>query len=126
MAMFYLGEDTKELLKNKAPLTYDFIDKLQKKQESNLYSLMEKGKAEYLQSSENKTSVISLANKYLSLVNNMEKQSDKEFNTLINNLKTELKSNSYNTDIVKEISDYYSYYKKNLRSQLFKKATEHM
>jgi len=31
MAMFYLGEDTKELLKNKAPLTYDFIDKLQKK-----------------------------------------------------------------------------------------------
>jgi len=102
------------------------FEKLQKKQENNLYSLMEKGKAEYVASGSKKISALNLATKYLNLVNSMEKQSDKEFNNLINNLKNELTKNSHSTDIVKEISDYYSYYKKSLKSQLFEKAAGHM
>lgn len=112
--------------------SYDYIvgtykskfEKLQSKQENNIYSLIEQGKAEYIKGGSKKTSALSLGSKYLSRINNMEKQSDKEFNMLIDNLKAELTRNSHNTDIVKEISDYYNYYKKTLRAQMLKKANK--
>lgn len=100
------------------------FEKLQKKQEDSLYSLLEQGKAEYIESGAKKTSIINLATKYLNLVNNMENQSDKEFNNLISNLENELKRHSYNTGVVKEIKDYYNYYKKNFKGQMVKKVTD--
>jgi len=102
------------------------FEKMQEKQENGLYALMDEGKKEYTQLKESKSSVMSLASKYLKRINTMEKEADKEFNTLIHNLKTELNSNSYPTDIVKEINDYYNYYKKTLRAQLMKKATQQL
>ena len=102
------------------------FEKLQEKQESSLYSLMEEGKTEYLVAKEKKSSITNLASKYLKTVNSMEKQADKEFDSLLSNLKADLNTNSHSTDIVKEIRDYYNYCKKILRVQLIKKATQYL
>ena len=102
------------------------FEKLQQKQEINLYSLMEEGKAEYLVAKEKKSSITNLASKYLKTVNSMEKQADKEFDSLLSSLKADLNANSHSTDIVKEIRDYYNYCKKTLRVQLIEKATQYL
>lgn len=104
----------------------DKFEKLQQRQEDNVNSLLEQAKMDYAKNGSKKSAIFGLAPKYLGLVNKMEKQADKEFNILANDLKTELKNNSYETDIVKEIRDYYNYYKKELRAQVVKKATKHL
>lgn len=91
-----------------------------------MFSLIEQGKSEYIEKGAKKTTALSLAAKYLKLSNSMEKQSDAEFNTLINAFKTELTNNSYETDIVNEVKNYYNNYKKSLRGQLLQKATQHL
>lgn len=54
----------------------------------------------------------------------MGKQSNREFDLIINDQKTELKRSSYKTDIVEELRDYYNYYKSNLKAQMFKKMKD--
>lgn len=102
------------------------FEKLQQKQENKLNSLIEQGKAEYIKNGAKKSSIFSLAPKYLGLINSIEQQADKEFDILVNDLKTELIDNSYETDIIKEIKDYYNYYKKSLRARVIQKATKYL
>ena len=102
------------------------FEKFQQRQENEVYSLMEKARTEYTKNGSKKSSLLGMAPKYLSLVNSLERQANKEIDMLINDLKSELINNSYETDITKEIRDYYNYYKKNLRAQIIKEGTEYL
>ena len=99
---------------------------MQQNQERKVYSLIEQAKTDYINSGSKKSTLLSLAPKYLNMVNKMEQQADKEFNTLINDLNSELVKNSYQTDIVKEIRNYYNYCKKSLKAQAIKLATKYL
>ncbi|HZK58218.1 MAG TPA: hypothetical protein VFD17_07890 [Clostridia bacterium] len=102
------------------------FEKLQQKQQDALDSLMEEAKVEYKKNGSKKSSLFGMAPKYLGIVNNLEKQANKDVDILIDNLETELINNSYETDIVKEIKDYYNYYKKVLRAEIIKEGTKHL
>lgn len=102
------------------------FEKLQQKQENKLNSLIEEAKAEYIKNGSKKSSLLSMTPKYLGLANNLERQANKEVDMLIDDLKIELINNSYETDIVKDIRDYYNYYKKNLKAEIIKEGTKHL
>ncbi len=119
---------------NTEKLSYNYIlgvyksrfEGLQGQQEGKLYSLLEQGKEEYISGGSKKTSIVSLGPKYLKMANNLEKQTNREFNALINELETELRNNSYETGVVKEIRNYYNYCKKSLRARLVNEAAGHL
>lgn len=102
------------------------FEKFQQKQEDKLSSLMEEAKLEYAENGSKKSSLLGMAPKYLGIVNSLEKQANKDVDELIDDLKTELINNSYETGITKEIKDYYNYYKKNLRAEIIKEGTKHL
>ena len=102
------------------------FEKLQRKQEDILGSLMEEAKAEYKRNGSKRSSLVGMAPKYLGLVNRLERQANKDVDRLVDDLETELINNSYETDIVKEIKDYYNYYKKVLRAEIIKEGTKHL
>ena len=102
------------------------FEKLQQKQEDKLATLMEEAKAEYKQNGSKRSSLLGMAPKYLGIVNNLEKQANRDVDILINDLKTELINNSYETDITGEIRNYYNYYKKTLRAEIIKEGSKHL
>lgn len=102
------------------------FEKLQQKQEDKLAVLMEEAKAEYKENGSKRSSLLGMAPKYLGIVNNLEKQANKDVDILINDLKTELINNSYETNITGEIRNYYNYYKKNLRAEIIKEGSKHL
>lgn len=102
------------------------FESLWQKQEDELNSLVEQCKTEYVEGGSKKTSIFILGYKYLDLLKDLERHSNKEFDNLMNELKTELAENSYETDIVKEVRTHYNHYKKNLRAQIIKEGTEYL
>ncbi|MCK9267719.1 MAG: hypothetical protein M0P14_03275 [Alkaliphilus sp.] len=102
------------------------FENLRQKQEDELNSLVEQCKREYVEGGSKKTSIFILGYKYLDLLKSLERRSNKEFDNLMNELKTELSENSYETDIVKEVRAHYNYYKKNLRAQIIREGTEYL
>jgi hypothetical protein len=102
------------------------FEKLQQKQEDKLATLMEEAKAEYKENGSKRSSLLGMAPKYLGIVNNLEKQANRDVDILINDLKTELINNSYETDITGEIRNYYNYYKKTLRAEIIKEGSKHL
>ena len=102
------------------------FEKLQHEQENKLYSLMDEAIAEYIKNNSKKSALLGMASKYIGLVNSMERQANREVDMLIDNLKTELMNNSYETDITKEIKDYYNYYKKTFKAEIIKEGAKHL
>ena len=102
------------------------FEKLQHEQENKLYSLMDEAIAEYIKNGSKKSALLGMAPKYMSLANSMERQVNKEVDMLIDNLKTELMNNSYETGIIKEIKDYYDYYKKVFKAEIIKEGTKYL
>lgn len=119
---------------NAEKLPYNYIvgiyksrfEKLQQEQESKLYSLIDEAIGEYIKNGSKKSSLLSMAPKYMGLANSMERQANKEVDTLIDNLKTDLERNSYDTDIIEEIRDYYDYYKKVFRAEIIREGAKHL
>ena len=102
------------------------FEKLQHEQENKFYSLMDEAIAEYIKNGSKKATFLGKAPKYMSLANSMERQVNGEVDMLIDNLKTELMNNSYETDITKEIKDYYNYYKKVFKAKIIKEGAKHL
>lgn len=100
------------------------FEELQQAQENRLFSLVEEAKTEYIKGGSKRSSILIIGYKYLGRVNKLEQQSNKKFDNLIDDLKTELTDNSYKTDIIQELKDYYVYYKKSLKSEIIKSAKE--
>lgn len=127
------GTEMDSFNKTKKP-SYNYIvgkykskfEKFQQKQEDTLSSLMEEAKLEYAENGSKKSSLLGMAPKYLGIVNSLEKQANKDIDILIDDLKTELINNSYETDITGEIRNYYNYYKKNLRAEIIKEGSKHL
>lgn len=92
--------------------------RLQKVQEDRLDELIAEGRREYA----NGASKIKLAAKYLNLANKMESQAEREFEQLKEELKNKLAKNSYDTSIVNNLDSYYSYKKKEVKSEIMAKV----
>lgn len=134
----FLNETTSNIesnfLENTEKPSYNYIvgiykskfEKLQHEQENKLYSLMDEAIEEYIKNGSKRTALLGMAPKYINLANNMERQTNREVDMLIGNLKTELTNNSYETDITKEIRDYYNYYKKIFKAEIIKEGAKHL
>jgi len=134
----FLNETTSNIesnfLDNTEKPSYNYIvgiykskfEKLQHEQENKLYSLMDEAIEEYIKNGSKRTALLGMAPKYINLANNMERQTNREVDMLIDNLKTELTNNSYETGIIKEIRDYYNYYKKIFKAEIIKEGAKHL
>ena len=134
----FLNETTSNIksnfLDNTEKPSYNYIvgiykskfEKLQHEQENKLYSLMDEAIKEYIKNGSKRTALLGMAPKYINLANNMERQTNREVDMLIDNLKTELTNNSYETGIIKEIRDYYNYYKKIFKAEIIKEGAKHL
>lgn len=128
------GNIESNFLDNTEKLSYNYIvgiykskfEKLQHEQENKLYSLMDEAIEEYIKNGSKRTALLGMAPKYINLANNMERQTNREVDMLIGNLKTELTNNSYETDITKEIRNYYNYYKKIFKAEIIKEGAKHL
>ncbi len=134
----FLNETTSNIesnfLDNTEKPSYNYIvgiykskfEKLQHEQENKLYSLMDEAIEEYIKNGSKRTALLGMAPKYINLANSMERQTNREVDMLIDNLKTELTNNSYETGIIKEIRDYYNYYKKIFKAEIIKEGAKHL
>ena len=134
----FLNETTSNIesnfLENTEKSSYNYIvgiykskfEKLQHEQENKLYSLMDEAIEEYIKNGSKRTALLGMAPKYINLANSMERQTNREVDMLIDNLKTELTNNSYETGIIKEIRDYYNYYKKIFKAEIIKEGAKHL
>lgn len=96
---------------------------MQEDYEAKLDSLIQSGYEEY---KSGKTSKVKLANKYLDIGSKLEKESDKNFNSLLKEMEDQLKANNHDTSIIKDLNEYYNSLKETRRSQLMKKVKEYM
>ncbi|HSH35511.1 hypothetical protein [Schnuerera sp.] len=96
---------------------------MQEDYEAKLDSLIQSGYEEY---KSGKTSKVKLANKYLDIGSKLEKESDKNFNSLLKEMEKQLKANNHDTSIIKDLNEYYNSLKETRRSQLMKKVKEYM
>lgn len=96
---------------------------MEKDYEAKLDSLILIGYKEY-QSGE--ISNTKLANKYINEGTRLEKESDKNFNNLLNEMKKELKSQGHNTDITEDLKVYYKTYKNSTKSKYMRKVKNNL
>lgn len=91
--------------------------------EADLDSLIQEGIKEYSYSNDSKSK---LANKYLSLGSDLEKDSDEKFNKLLKDMEKELKENNHSTSIVKDTVAYYTSFKETKKSEIINKGMSHL
>jgi len=101
------------------------FETLQKEYEGKLDSLVSQGKKEYAASG-GKASVAKLANKYISLGNNLESECNGKFDKLVESMEKELKTNGYDTSIAKDLKQYYSSFKNFKMGELMEKGKKTM
>ncbi|NLJ98230.1 MAG: hypothetical protein GX320_03045 [Tissierellia bacterium] len=91
--------------------------------EAKLDSLIRVGYEEY---KSGEVSTPKLANKLLKEGSRLEKECDNDFNAMIKEMEKELKANNHDTEVIKDLNEYYDSYKKAEKNQLMRKAKEHM
>lgn len=102
-----------------------FIE-LKELQQQRLEQLILEGIEDYNNNKGNVITLLRLSNRYLAKANELEKQSDSEFDDLLSEFKDDLEANSFDTDIIRQLEQYYDEYKKQLRSNLLQKAKQHL
>ena len=122
------NEDTEEISNTKPYKTIiseynTILEDLRSTFESELDSLIQNGVKEYKEGSLSSTQ---LTNKYLSIGANLEKSSDNRFNKVLKEMEKELKSNGYETSIIKEIKIYYTSFKDAKKTDLINKGMKHL
>ncbi len=113
-----------DLIESKKSITErynkEFIS-LQSEFENNLNNLISLAYTEFASGASSNSQ---LASKYLDQGVALEKSADTRFYTLLKSYEEELKKNSYDTSIVKEIESYYESFKKDRKSELVSKGME--
>lgn len=94
---------------------------LQSDFENNLNGLIGLAYTEYTSGTRSNSQ---LASKYLDQGVALEKSADSKFYALLKSYEEELKKNSYDTSIVKEVENYYESFKKDRKSELVSKGME--
>ncbi|MCF6463747.1 hypothetical protein [Clostridium sp. Cult1] len=69
-------------------------------------------------------SKIKLANKYMYMSKELEKESDAKFNQVLKEMEQELKDNGLDTNITKEVSSYYKNYKEKKKMDILAKGSK--
>lgn len=91
---------------------------MRKDYEAKLDSLLKVGYMEYI--SEN-ISRFKLTKRYINEGSRLEKESDSNFNNLLNEMNEVLQSNNYDTEIIQDLKKYYSEYKSNSQLKFVEK-----
>lgn len=87
--------------------------------EKELGDLMARAMADY---SKGELSTIQLASKYLSSGTKLEKSSDSRFNEVVKDMEKELKTNGYDTAVIKDVKAYYTSFKETKKSDLISRG----
>lgn len=91
--------------------------------ESDLNNLINQGIEDYRYESMSKSDLLT---KYLNKGAELEKSSDKQFNSILKEMKKELEDNNHETSVIDKLSDYYNSFKMSKKNDIIDRGMAHM